>query len=154
MSQTGRTMITLSPPPLIWRNMLRNEWKFEYRAVKLADAAGIRAAFHRDRLDWWKARKDKVLDTIRSEGLEIDEKIVLEFSSPKSRDWQDATRISVRTDLRTDLNECLKKLAHHTQQQASYLAWTEVLSANPDANLALDHEDWQYFFSSQPQEES
>lgn len=134
--------------------MIRNEWKFEYLASKLADAAGARAAHHRDRLDWWRGNKDKVLDTIRSEGIEIDEKIVLEFSSPKSRDWQDATRVSVRNDLRADLNECLKKLAYHTQQLASYSAWSEVLSANAAASLSLDHEDWQFFFGSHPPEAS
>lgn len=134
--------------------MLGDDWKFEYAASKLADAASTRAAYHRDRLDWWRSKKDQVLDTIRSEGLEIDEKIVMEFASPKSRDWQDATRISVRNDLRNDLNECLKKLAHHTQQLASYSAWNEVLTANASASFNLDHEDWQFFFGSQPAEAS
>jgi hypothetical protein len=134
--------------------MLRNDWKFDYTAAKLADAASTRAAYHRDRLAWWKGKKDQVLATIRAEGLEIDEKIVLEFASPKSRDWQDATRISVRNDLRDDLNECLKKLAHHTQQLASYTAWNEVLSANCSATYSLDHEDWQFFFGTQPTEAS
>lgn len=134
--------------------MLRAEWKFEYLASKLAEAAGNRSAHHRDRLDWWRAKKDQVLQTIRSDGLEIDEKLVLEYTSPKSRDWQDATRVSVRNDLRNDLNECLKKLAHHTQQLASYSAWSEVLSANSGANLSLDHEDWQFFFGSVSPEES
>lgn len=134
--------------------MLRNEWKFEYSAAKLADAASTRAARHRDRLEWWRARKDKVLETIRSEGLEIDEKIVLEFASPKSRDWQDGARVSVRNDLRNDLNECLKKLAYHTEQLASYTSWNEVLKANAESCLSLDHEDWQFFFGSHPPEAS
>lgn len=134
--------------------MLRDEWKFEYQAAKLAQASENRAAHHRDRFDWWRAKKDQVLQTIRSEGIEIDEKLVLEFASPKSRDWQDATRVTVRNDLRNDLNECLKKLAHHTRLMASYSAWSEVLSANPTAALNLDHEDWQFFFGSSGSEES
>lgn len=115
----------------------------------MADAARTRLAHHRSRFDWWKEKKEQVLQTIRAEGLEIDEKLALEYSSPKSRDWQDGARVTVRNDLRDHLNECLKKLAHHTAQVRSYLAWQDVLTANPDARLSLDHEDWSFFFSNQ-----
>lgn len=128
--------------------MLRNEWTFEYTAQQLSDAARDRLKHHQLRIEWWRSKKDQVLQTIRSEGLEIDEKLVLEYSSPKGRDWNDATRVTVRTDLRNDLNECLKKLAFHTERSTAYLGWRDVLSANTDARLSLDHEDWQFFFSA------
>lgn len=134
-------------PILTWRCMLRNDWTFEYRASLLSEASRHREDYHRSRLEWWRTKKDEVLGTIRSEGLEIDEKLVLEHPSPKARDWHDATRVTVRTDLRNDLDECLKKLAFHTNELRAYVGWREVLSANPEARLSLDHEDWQFFFS-------
>jgi len=65
--------------------MLRKHWGFEYTASKLAAAAEAKLAFHKEGLDWWKAKKDEVMVVIRSEGLEIDEKISLGYRYPKAR---------------------------------------------------------------------
>lgn len=129
--------------------MLRDEWKFEYGATKLFEASQAKREFHRERIDWWKGKKDQVLQTIRSEGLEIDEKLVLEHATPKSRDWQDGARVSVRNDLKTDLNECLRKLGYHTDCANTFEGWFQVLKANPSAQLNLDHQDWLFFFGTE-----
>lgn len=126
--------------------MLRKDWCFDYTASKLSDAATKKQAFHQERLDWWKAKRIEVMNTIRSEGLEIDEKIVLEFRSPKSRDWDRGSQVMVRNDLQNDLSECLEKLSHHTQQVQQYDGWQQVLAANPEARVKLDIEDWLFFF--------
>jgi hypothetical protein len=126
--------------------MLRQEWKFDYTASKLAEAAQAKRQFHQERFDWWKDKKDQVIAQIRAEGLEIDEKIALEYVSPKSRDWERGSQVTVRDDLRKNLDECLKKLAYHTGLISDYHGWHQVLSANPEVRLSLDHEDWLFFF--------
>lgn len=126
--------------------MLRQDWSFDYTATKLAEAADLKKAFHQERLDWWKAKRLEVMTTIRSEGLEIDEKIVLEFRNPKSRDWNQGSQVMVRNDLQKDLSECLEKLGHHTQQLQQFDGWQQVLAANPEARVKLDIDDWLFFF--------
>ena len=126
--------------------MLRKDWGFDYTANKLAEAAAVKMAFHQERLDWWKAKRQEVMTTIRAEGLEIDEKIVLEFRNPKARDWDRGSQVLIRNDLQTDLSECLEKLGHHTQQVQQYDGWQQVLAANAEARVRLDIEDWLFFF--------
>jgi len=128
----------------------RKEWKFDYTASKLAEAAQTKLRHHQERFTWWKEKKAQVMKTIREEGLEIDEKIALEYVSPKRRDWEQGAQVTVRNDLKKDLDECLDKLAHHTGLMADYHGWQQVLSANTEARLSLDHEDWLFFFG-QPQ---
>ena len=126
--------------------MLRKDWCLEYTASKLSEASTEKLAFHQERLNWWKAKRTEVMNTIRSEGLEIDEKIVLEFRSPKSRDWDRGSQVMVRNDLQNDLSECLEKLSHHTEKVQQYDGWQQVLAANPQARVKLDIEDWLFFF--------
>ncbi len=130
--------------------MQRKDWKFDYTASKLAEAAAMKLRLHEERLAWWKEKKTEVMQQIREDGLEIDEKIALEYVSPKRRDWEQGAQITVRNDLKKDLSECLDKLAYHTGLMADYHGWQQVLSANPEARLSLDHEDWLFFFG-QPQ---
>ena len=126
--------------------MLRQDWGFDYTATKLAEAADQKKAFHQERLAWWKAKRVEVMTTIRAEGLEIDEKIALEYRNPKARDWDRGSQVMVRNDLQKDLSECLEKLGHHTQQVQQYDGWQQVLAANPEARVKLDIDDWLFFF--------
>lgn len=128
--------------------MRRDSWKFRYTGSDLSEAATARLAFHQERIQWWKQQRGEVMQRIRAEGLEIDESLAVGYRSPKSRDWEDATRVNIRRDLREQLNECSHKLAQHTELAISYSAWRRVLQANPEASLKLDHADWQFFFSS------
>jgi len=129
--------------------MQRNEWKFSYTARQLADAAESKVSYHDERLTFWKAKRDEVLDRIRAEGIEVDEKIALGYRNPKSRDWERGGQIVVRNDLQKDLEEVYEKLHWHTEKLNGYDAWQKVLSANADNTLQLDNEDWQYFFGTQ-----
>jgi hypothetical protein len=127
--------------------MRRDRWRFEYAAGKLSDAAAKKVEYHSERLKFWKSKRTEVLNTIRAEGLEIDEKIVLGHSSPKARDWERSSMISVRDDLRNKLEECQNKLAYHTGKLGEYDGWHQALSANPDVPLRLHIDDWIYFFA-------
>lgn len=126
--------------------MQRNDWKFEYPARVLAKAAAHRLAYHDERLAFWRAKKDEVWATIRREGLEVDERIVLADRSPKSVDFVRGAKVLVRNDLQADLDEVLNKLKVHTNLRAQFDGWHQALEANPDAVLQLDIEDWQFFY--------
>ena len=126
--------------------MLRTEWKFNYRADQLAEAAQQKLRFHEERLTFWRQKKQDVMTTIRAEGLEVDEKIATSFSNPKSRDWQRGAQVMVRNDLQKDLEECLEKLEWHTARRDEYDGWYQVLCAQADKQLELDIQDWLFFF--------
>lgn len=128
--------------------MQRDGWKFDYTALRLAEAAQHRMDWHRERLAFWGARREETLATIRSEGLEIDEKIVIGVHTPKARDWERANRVTVRDDLRQQLDEVLHKLKEHTERLVEYDGWRQMLAANPEAWLSLDIADWLYFFGA------
>ena len=126
--------------------MLRDNWKFEYASVDLARAATAKIAFHDEQLAFWKAKREEVVATIRSEGIEVDEKIALTYHNPKARDWDRGGEILVRNDLRKELAECFQKLAYHTELRDTYDGWKQVLEANPNQRQALDISDWLFFF--------
>lgn len=126
--------------------MKRDEWQFVYTATVLSVAAQKKIDHHNERLAFWKQTKTEVMATIRSEGLEIDEKIALGYRSPKSRDWDNGAEIMVRNDLRKDLTECMEKLGAHTERLNQYEGWQQVLAANPEDRLQLDIQDWLFFF--------
>ncbi|HET8941529.1 MAG TPA: hypothetical protein VFN13_06045 [Rudaea sp.] len=127
--------------------MRREEWQFEYAAGKLAQAAADKMKYHKDRLAWWLAKRKEILDEIRTQGLEFDEKLVMSAGvSPKGRDWDNAARVSIRDDLRDGIEESQRKLAWHTNQLRDYEGWHQALSANTDVPLRLDINDWLFFF--------
>ena len=126
--------------------MQRDIWKFTYTAARLSEAAATKIAYHEERLSFWKQRRADVIETVRSEGIEVDEAIAVQYSHPKARDWEIGSEILVRNDLRKDIVECSKKLAYHTERRDTYDGWRQVLDANPEARLALDIDDWLFFF--------
>ena len=126
--------------------MQRNDWKFHYSASTLASVAQQKLDFHEERMTFWKSKKAGVINLIRSEGIEVDEKIVLGFRSPKERDWERGAKVMVRNDLQRELEECMEKLGYHAGKIRDYAGWQQVLSANHEDKLDLDIEDWLFFF--------
>ncbi len=128
--------------------MLKDEWKFDYTAAKVAEAARAKIGYHESRLAFWKGKREEVIATIRAEGIEVDEKIVLAQRHPKARDWEQGGEVMIRNDLRKDLAECFGKLAYHTELRDSFDGWRQVLEANPENRLSLQIDDWLYFFGA------
>jgi hypothetical protein len=127
--------------------MKRNDWTFDHTAARLAEAAEAKVKHHEARLAFWHDSRASVLAAIRTDGIEIDEKIVMGFQTPKAQDWQRANRVSIRDDLRAQLDECHDKLRWHTEHLEQFKGWLALLNANPEARLPLDGEDWRYFFA-------
>lgn len=126
--------------------MLKNTWTFEYTAAALVQAVDARLSYHDERLVFWRQRREATVAEIRADGIEVDEKIVLAYDTPKARDWRRGGEVMIRNDLRKALGECYEKLAWHTKRRDVFDGWRQVLAANPDKALALDMEDWLFFF--------
>lgn len=126
--------------------MRRNDWTFQHNAGQIAEATRSKIDYHQAQLAFWKEKREEVIATIRSEGIEVDEKIVLAFQNPKARDWDRAGQVLVRNDLQKALHEIYDKLRDHTEALSEYQAWENVLLAHPEDPLALDIQDWLYFF--------
>lgn len=125
------------------KNMLRNEWSFEYTASKLADAAVTKRDHHKQRFNWWSKQKESVMTEVKKSGIEVSESQAVNFSSVNSRM---GPQVMVRNDLQIKLTECHEKLKEHEHKTREYDGWTQVLSANKEARLTLHHDDWLFFF--------
>jgi hypothetical protein len=124
--------------------MLRNGWVFEYAGARLAVVAREKKEHHQRRLAWWNAKKNEVMESIRSDGLQISEsESERACSSPT---YGRRAHVLVKSDLQSRLDECTEKVRHHTAKVHDYDGWLQVLNANLEATLRLDFEDYLFFF--------
>lgn len=122
--------------------MNRNVWKFSYTANRLCEAAKKKVEWHTGRKEWWTNKKEEVMTTIKSEGLEIDESVAFKMSSSYNRN----TTVNIRNDLLKDLDECVGKMSEHENKVKDYSAWVQVLESQGHVTLELNHDDWLFFF--------
>lgn len=125
--------------------MNRDEWKFEYTASHLADAANKKKSTHTEKQRWWEDKKAEVMAKVRESGIEIRDSVAASYSSTKGGY---GPQIEVDEGMQRDLTECQQKIREHEKLVRDYDAWTQVLTANPEARLQLDHEDYVFFFGS------
>jgi hypothetical protein len=129
---------------------MRHIWKFAYTADKLLEAAQAKHSFHTGRLTWWTAKRDEIKETIKSDGIEIDESVADQAGKsggyPGYSTLGRPSQVSIRTDLVQDLNECLSKVQEHRGKVREYDAWIQVLESQGKASLDLDQDDWLFFF--------
>jgi hypothetical protein len=126
--------------------MLRDQWKFRYTAEQLAEAVQQKIQYHDERHTFWNGRRENIVTQIKADGIEVNEKSVLQYGSPKMRDYQQGGDIMIRNDLRKSLTEAYEKLAYHTGRKDTYDGWRQILTANPPLPLDLDINDWLFFF--------
>lgn len=126
--------------------MLRKEWKFRYNAKQLAEAAEKKVGHHNDRLEFWKSRREQLIDEIRKTGIEVNEKAAVVMTGAKSRDYRHAGDVMIRNDLSRALAETYEKLSYHTGLRDTYDGWRQSLKANIDNSFDLDIDDWLFFF--------
>jgi hypothetical protein len=130
--------------------MNRANWRFEYTASQLAEQSRTKQAHHAERLATWRHNKAKVIEKIKSEGMDVHESLadkaaVLSMVSNRSPGY--GAQITIDGTLQRDLNECGEKIAEHDLKQKQYDAWAQVLEADISGHpLSLDHEDWMFFF--------
>jgi hypothetical protein len=126
--------------------MQRDHWQFEYVGAKLAEASETKRRHHSGRLQWWLRKKREVMAEIRSRGISVHESVAEGASQFTSVARGAGARIMVNATLQADLDECSAKAAMHRERAEAYSGWVQVLRANPEAKLRLDHSDWLYFF--------
>ena len=126
--------------------MLRDQWKFRYTAEQLAEAVQQKIQYHDERHAFWNGRRENIVTQIKADGIEVNEKSVLQYASPKMRDYAQSGDIMIRNDLRKSLAEAYEKLAYHTGRKDTYDGWRQILTANSGLPLDLDINDWLFFF--------
>jgi hypothetical protein len=126
--------------------MLRDQWKFRYTAEQLAEAVQQKIQYHDERHAFWNDRREDIVTQIKADGIEVNEKSVLQYGSPKMRDYQQGGDIMIRNDLRKSLTEAYEKLAYHTGRKDTYDGWRQILTPNSGLPLDLDINDWLFFF--------
>ena len=57
-------------------------------------------------------------------------------------------QIEVDAGMQRDLTECQQKILEHDRLVRDYEGWIQVLTANPECRLSLDHEDYLFFFGT------
>jgi hypothetical protein len=103
--------------------MLRDQWKFRYTAEQLAEAVQQKIQYHDERHAFWNGRREDIVTQIKADGIEVNEKSVLQYASPKMRDYQQGGDIMIRNDLRKSLTEAYEKLAYYTGRKDTYDGW-------------------------------
>lgn len=127
--------------------MKREEWTFEYTAMKLAEAAAAQAAYRRTRFEFWSGKKDEVMAKIRDSGITVHEDIALGLlDKTYSNHTRAGAQVMVDPTLQKDLTECVTKMQAHSERARQYDGWEQVLRGNPEARVSLDHDDWMFFF--------
>jgi hypothetical protein len=121
----------------------RNDWEFEYTASKLAEGARAQLAFRRGRIEAWTKAKREVMAEIKESGIEVSESMGAGFSNYTEKM---GPQVMVRGDLQRKLTECHAKIREHEKEADEIGGWIQVLEANPEARLKLNHSDWIYFF--------
>ncbi len=124
----------------------RNLWKFSYTADRLLAAAMAKKTWHAGRLEWWTQKRDEVKESIRADGIEIDESVADGTEGYKFSSSHRAPSVNIRNDLVTDLNECTAKITEHRNRIKEYDSWVQVLESQGQSSLELNQADWLFFF--------
>lgn len=130
----------------------RGLWKFPYLADKLLAASIVKQDYHKDRLKWWLDKQDEIKEKIKSEGIEIDESLAVDFVKDRTGSASNnfsnyrGPVASIRNDLLNDLGECVSKSNEHRGKMRDYNAWEQVLSSQGSASFDLYQDDWLFFF--------
>ena len=132
--------------------MLRIEWQFEYTAKNLATAAAAQRDFRISRIAAWEEKKTEVMKRIKESGITVHESVASgmgnnNINALKYNTTSDmGPQVLVDPTMQKDLNECSSKIRNHTDLRNQYDAWYQVLNANPESRVQLDHDDWMFFF--------
>lgn len=123
--------------------MLKDKWEFEYTASKLAEASAIKKETHVKKLKWWEAKKTETMQKVKDTGIEIRDSVAASYSNIKGNF---GPQIEINDGMQRDLSECQSKILEHNRLVEQYDGWCQVLEANKESRLKLNHEDWQFFF--------
>lgn len=120
----------------------RDGWEFSYKGKEIAVAAEAKRVYRQSRVDWWTEEEKRIMAETKEKGLELVESVASSYTNGAGA----AKQMVVRPEYQKKLNECHERLQKHMTAVREYDGWAQVLSANPEAELALTYADWLYFF--------
>jgi hypothetical protein len=123
--------------------MKRKDWTFTYTASKLAEAATAKTEKHKGKLTWWEEKKAETLKKVAESGIEVKDSVASSYSNTKGGFGPE---IVIDRTLQRDLTECQEKIMEHHNLVEQYDGWVQVLSANPEARLELNQDDYLFFY--------
>lgn len=123
--------------------MKRNEWKFQYTASKLAEAASAKRTKHQGKLQWWEDKKAETMKKVTEMGIEVHDSVASNYSNTKGGYGPE---IMIDSGLQRNLTECQRKIMEHHKLVQEYDAWFQVLTGNSESRVDLDHDDYLFFF--------
>lgn len=129
--------------------MNRNEWEFEYTCNALAAAATKQRDHRLSRVEAWTTKKGEVMQKIKDSGLTVHESVAEQFGNTYSTNAAGhgfGAQVMVDNTLQRDLSECVTKIASHRAAATEYDGWIQMLNANPESRVKLNHDDWMFFF--------
>lgn len=129
--------------------MKRNDWTFQFTAAKLADAARAKKSTHQAKLKWWEEKKSATMKKVGEVGIEVHDSVAASYSNTKAGFGPE---IVIDSGLQRDLTECQRKIMDHFRLVQEYDGWIQVLSANAEARLDLEHDDFLFFFGNDQHE--
>lgn len=124
--------------------MKRNDWTFDYTAAKLAEAASKKKEAHAAKLAWWEDKKKDVMSKVADGGIEVQDSVAADYSNTKGGF---GPQIRIDSGLQRDLTEVQEKIMEHHNLVKKYDGWVQVLTANPESRLSLEHDDYLFFFA-------
>jgi hypothetical protein len=125
--------------------MIRNKWTFEYTASKLSEAAAKKRDVHASKLKWWEEKKAETMKKVAETGIEVQDSVASSYSNTKGNF---GPQIRIDSGLQRDLTECQDKIMEHHDAVKDYDGWVQVFTANPEARLSLEHDDYLFFFGA------
>ncbi len=123
--------------------MNRSQWKFDYTASKLLEAAKKKKEHHEARYEFWLSKKKEVMEKVKDGGINVVESLG-GYQGGKSG-YMDP-EIEIDAALRKGLEECHTKLKEHERKIRDYEGWIQLFLAQPEARMPLDQDDFLYFF--------
>ena len=130
---------------LLTSDNLRTTWKVKTAAANVYVAAQEKLEFHKDRLKIWEEARSATIETIKSNGVVIEESVLNDFGATSTYNGGRQPGVSVNTELVRDLNEANQKITEHKDKVRAFDSWVQFLSsATGDLELTLS--DYLYFF--------
>lgn len=116
---------------------VRNEWRFQFSASVISKAAKDEAAYHEERLDWWKIEQERATEQAKAASVVV-----------RKHEVTGGKRVEVVLDpsVSKRLQECESKISAHRAAFDDFKRWADAMSAmQPRQNYDLDPDDVAYF---------
>lgn len=128
---------------------MREGWTFEMPVGEVLEGAQKQLAYRQTRVEFWKDRRDEIVQKIREEGITINESEVekLAGGTSYSNGIGNGVRVVIDNEMQVRLQEAQMKLQENREHVRQYQTWVDLLTPqSAKLSVKLDRADWLYFF--------